>query len=106
MGSLGSRRNVEAFKQEEEGSAGGRGGRGGGFRGAMPMDIDEDDKQDVKNDIDLSNIKVEDEDDMGLEMALKKARRIKQKSHVIKKDVVDLVLAEPKIKREEEDVTG
>ena len=43
---------------------------------------------------------------MGLEMALKKARRIKQKSHVIKKDVVDLVLAEPKIKREEEDVTG
>ena len=70
------------------------------------MDIDEDDKQDIKDDIDLSNIKVEDEDDMGLEMALKKARRIKQKSHVIKKDVVDLVLAEPKIKREEEDVTG
>merc|ERR1719471_1874115 len=104
MGSLGSRRNLQALKEEEENSTGGRGG--GGFRGAMPMDIDEDDKQDVKEDIDLSNVKVEDEDDMGLEMALKKARRIKQKSHVIKKDVVDLVLAEPKIKREEEDVTG
>merc|ERR1719507_1462310 len=104
MGSLRSRRNWEASKQEEEGSASGRGG--GGFRGALPMDVDEDDKQDIKDDIDLSNIKVDDEDDMGLEMALKKARRIKQKSHVIKKDVVDLVLAEPKIKREEEDVTG
>ena len=80
-----------------------------GERGAMPMDIDDDDiALPIKTEAELADIKVEDEDDLGLELALSKARRLKQKKVV--KDgaerILEAVKQEPRIKQEEEDVTG
>jgi len=54
-----------------------------GTKGALPMDMDEEDiKPNIAmTDMELSRIKVDD-DDRDLQLALKKARKIKQKKHI------------------------
>jgi U4/U6.U5 tri-snRNP-associated protein 1 len=103
MDALGSRK-----AQTQSMSAAFASGRSSGTgRGAMPMDIDDDDMK--PTDLDLDDIKIDEEDDMGLEMALTKARRLKQRSKQtdnVKIDNADLILAEPKVKQEEEGLTG
>ena len=54
-----------------------------GTRGALPMDMDEEDVKPIiaMTDMELSRIKVDD-DDRDLQLALKKARKIKQKKFI------------------------
>ena len=97
-GHFGSR----SGKGKKSGIAGSSGNRGG----ELPMDIDEEDGQPgAGNNFDLSRVKVEEEEeDLGLELALKKARRLKQRSNMRTNDPADLIKADmPEIKTENDD---
>jgi len=54
-------------------------------KGGLPMDVDDDDVKPTFDDNELSRIKVDD-DDRELQLALRKARKIKQKKRVIDND--------------------
>lgn len=76
-------------------------------KGALPMDLDED--VEMKFEPDLDDIKLEDEGDMGLEAALNRARKLKQKRENtdVAEQILEEIKAEPKVKQEtEEDLTG
>ncbi|TRY71736.1 hypothetical protein TCAL_08157 [Tigriopus californicus] len=76
-------------------------------KGALPMDLDED--VEIKFEADLDDVKLEDEGDMGLEAALNRARKLKQKRENtdVAEQILEEIKAEPKVKQEtEEDLTG
>ena len=48
-------------------------------KGALPMDLEEMDVKPQIDDVELSRVKLEEEDDLDLQLALRKARRLKQR---------------------------
>merc|ERR1712029_943853 len=48
-------------------------------KGTLPMDLEEMEVKPQIDDIELSRVKLEEEDDLDLQLALRKARRLKQR---------------------------
>ena len=74
-------------------------------KGALPMDVDDDFKPRI-DDEELSKIKVEDDDDLHLQRALKKARRIKQRKNIFEEDRTAKLLEENGLTIKDEPVDG
>jgi U4/U6.U5 tri-snRNP-associated protein 1 len=53
-----------------------------GTRGSIPMDVDEDDVKPIIDDEDFGSIKVDLDDDLDLQRALRKTRRLKQRKQI------------------------
>ena len=57
-----------------------------GSKGALPMDLEEMDVKPQIDDVELSRVKLEEDDDLDLQLALRKARRLKQRKRNVQEE--------------------